>query len=108
VKEALDLCLSCKGCKGDCPVNVDVATYKSEFLSHYYEGKIKPLHAYAFGMIDRWSRMGSAMPGISNFFLNNPVTKSLIGIHPKRTLPKYAKESFKRWFQKRKKPKPNW
>jgi Fe-S oxidoreductase len=83
---------------------VDVATYKSEFLSHYYEGKIKPLHAYAFGMIDRWSRMGSAMPTISNFLLNNSLTKNLIGIHHKRSLPKYANESFKAWFRKRKAP----
>ena len=43
VKEALDLCLACKGCKGDCPVNVDMATYKAEFLSHYYEGRLRPV-----------------------------------------------------------------
>ena len=51
VKESLDLCLSCKGCKADCPVNVDMATYKSEFLSHYYEGKLRPRTAYAFGYV---------------------------------------------------------
>ena len=51
VKDALDLCLACKGCKGDCPVNVDMATYKAEFLSHYYEGRLRPLHAYALGLI---------------------------------------------------------
>ena len=49
VQEALDLCLSCKGCKRDCPVNVDMATYKAEFLSHYYEGRLRPRYAYAFG-----------------------------------------------------------
>ena len=49
VKEALDLCLACKGCKSDCPVNVDMATYKAEFLSHYYEGRLRPRHAYAMG-----------------------------------------------------------
>ena len=101
VKEALDLCLSCKGCKADCPVNVDVATYKSEFLSHYYEGKIKPLHAYAFGVIDRWSKLGSSMPAFSNFMLNTSITKNLLGIHPKRTLPMYAKKNFKDWWKKR-------
>src|SRR6202030_3640426 len=54
VKKALDLCLSCKACKSECPANVDLATYKAEFLSHFYESKARPLHAYAFGMIDRW------------------------------------------------------
>lgn len=56
VLDALDLCLSCKGCKGDCPVNVDMATYKAEFLSHYYQGRIRPRHAYAIGHIHRWAR----------------------------------------------------
>ena len=63
VKDALDLCLACKGCKGDCPVNVDMATYKAEFLSHYYEGRLRPRHAYAFGLIDRWARLASHAPG---------------------------------------------
>ena len=59
VKDALDLCLSCKGCKGDCPVNVDMATYKAEFLSHYYAGRLRPRHAYAFGLIMYWARLAS-------------------------------------------------
>jgi len=54
VKQALDLCLACKGCKGDCPVHVDMASYKAEFLAHYYAGRVRPRHAYAFGLIDRW------------------------------------------------------
>ena len=62
VKEALDLCLACKGCKGDCPVNVDMATYKAEFLSHYYEGRLRPRHAYAFGLIHWWARLASRAP----------------------------------------------
>src|SRR5438045_6100220 len=49
--DALDLCLACKGCKADCPVNVDMATYKAEFLSHYYKHRLRPIHAYAFGLI---------------------------------------------------------
>ncbi len=59
VFDALDLCLSCKGCKGDCPVNVDMATYKAEFLSHYYENRLRPRYAYAMGWIHRWARLAS-------------------------------------------------
>src|SRR5207244_13497407 len=68
VFDALDLCLSCKGCKHDCPVNVDMATYKAEFLSHYYEGRLRPRHAYAFGWIHIWSRLASAAPTIAHVF----------------------------------------
>ena len=57
--DALDLCLACKGCKGDCPVNVDMATYKAEFLSHYYERRIRPRHAYSMGLIYWWARLAS-------------------------------------------------
>src|SRR5260370_5161526 len=57
VKEALDLCLSCKGCKSDCPTNVDMAAYKAEFLSHYYRGRLRPRAAYVFGWINRWARL---------------------------------------------------
>src|ERR1700732_1235281 len=67
VKKALDLCLSCKACKSECPANVDLATYRAEFLSHYYEGKTRPLHAHAFGRIDRWARMASPISGLVNF-----------------------------------------
>jgi FAD/FMN-containing dehydrogenase len=54
VRDSLDLCLACKGCKGECPVNVDMATYKAEFLSHYYEGRLRPRHAYAMGWVPWW------------------------------------------------------
>ena len=64
VKRSLDLCLSCKACKSECPTNVDIATYRAEFLSHYYETHRRPLHAYAFGMIDRWSRL-HAVPNVA-------------------------------------------
>ncbi|HWF84137.1 MAG TPA: FAD-binding and (Fe-S)-binding domain-containing protein, partial [Vicinamibacterales bacterium] len=67
VKEALDLCLSCKGCKGECPVSVDMATYKSEFLSHYYEHRRRPRSAFAFGLIHYWARMASLIPDAVNF-----------------------------------------
>src|SRR5207248_11547020 len=58
IHDALDLCLACKGCKGDCPVNVDLATLKAEFLSHYYEGRLRPRSAYAMGLVHFWARLG--------------------------------------------------
>src|SRR5438105_15669687 len=69
VKESLDLCLACKGCKSDCPVSVDVATYKAEFLAHYYEGRIRPRQAYAMGLVANWARIASRVPGFVNFIL---------------------------------------
>jgi Fe-S oxidoreductase len=106
VKESLDLCLACKGCKHDCPVNVDMATYKSEFLSHYYEGRLRPRTAYVFGWIYWWSRIASRMPDVANFFMHAPVvsrfTKAIMGIAPQRKMPKYAKQTFKNWFGNRK------
>ena len=103
VKEALDLCLACKGCKHDCPVNVDMATYKSEFLSHYYEGRLRPRTAYVFGWIYWWSRLAALMPSVANFFLQTPgirsITKALAGIAPQRRLPQYAERSFRSWFR---------
>ncbi|HET6255246.1 MAG TPA: FAD-binding and (Fe-S)-binding domain-containing protein [Puia sp.] len=105
VKDALDLCLSCKGCKGDCPVNVDMATYKSEFLSHYYKGRLRPRSAYAFGLIYWWARLASAMPRIANFFTQTKglagIGKWLTGADPKRKIPAFARETFKDWFRKR-------
>jgi FAD/FMN-containing dehydrogenase/Fe-S oxidoreductase len=105
VKESLDLCLACKGCKSDCPVNVDMATYKAEFYSHYYEGRLRPRHAYSMGLIDVWSRLASVAPGVANFFSQTPVLRSIAkylgGISPKRTLPPFARETFKEWFFRR-------
>ncbi len=99
VKDALDLCLSCKACKTECPTNVDLATYKAEFQSHYYEGRSRPLHAYAFGLIDRWARMASRAPGVANAFARSTLTsgfaKSLLHIHPNRTLPQFATSTFR-------------
>jgi Fe-S oxidoreductase/FAD/FMN-containing dehydrogenase len=111
VKEALDLCLSCKGCKGDCPVNVDVATYKAEFLSHYWDGRVRPLHAFAFGWIDKWARVASLAPGIANALSRLPLvqgaTKKAIGIAQERKLPAFAKNTFRAWFSKRNFTKTN-
>ena len=103
VKESLDLCLACKGCKSDCPVGVDVATYKAEFLSHYYEGRVRPLNAYAFGNIDFWARLASSAPGLANLTTQLPVLRDLAkfvaGIPAQRAIPPFAPRSFKsQWF----------
>jgi FAD/FMN-containing dehydrogenase/Fe-S oxidoreductase len=105
VRESLDLCLACKGCKGDCPVNVDMATYKAEFLSHYYEGRFRPMSAYATGLIYWWSRLASRIPGIANLLTQTPPLSSMMkrvaGIAPERTLPAFASKTFKQWFHER-------
>jgi FAD/FMN-containing dehydrogenase/Fe-S oxidoreductase len=104
VKESLDLCLACKACKSECPANVDLATYKAEFLSHYYEGRRRPLHAYAFGMIDRWTELGSFAPRIANFLSSAPGSKHLmqraLGLAPQRQMPRLAHVSFQRYARK--------
>ncbi len=108
VKQSLDLCLACKGCKSDCPVNVDVATYKAEFLSHYYEGRLRPRSAYAFGNIDLWARLASNAPGLVNLTTQLPflrdIAKLLAGIPQQRTIPAFAPETFKAWFHRSHEP----
>jgi FAD/FMN-containing dehydrogenase/Fe-S oxidoreductase len=105
VKDSLDLCLACKGCKSDCPVGVDVATYKAEFLSHYYEGRLRPRSAYAFGNIDIWARLASHAPGLVNLTTQLPflrdISKMLAGIPHQRRIPAFAPETFKQWFHRR-------
>jgi FAD/FMN-containing dehydrogenase/Fe-S oxidoreductase len=105
VKEALDLCLACKGCKGDCPVNVDMATYKAEFLAHYWEGRVRPVPAYAFGWIDKWARLASLAPGFANLLTQLPVLRDLakaaVGVPHERQIPAFAPETFTSWFRKR-------
>jgi FAD/FMN-containing dehydrogenase/Fe-S oxidoreductase len=105
VKRSLDLCLSCKGCKSDCPVGVDVATYKSEFLSHYYEGRARPRSAHAFGHIDLWAQVASHVPGLVNLTTQLPLLRDLsklvAGIPKQRTIPAFAPQTFKTWFERR-------
>jgi FAD/FMN-containing dehydrogenase/Fe-S oxidoreductase len=108
VKKALDLCLACKACKSECPTNVDVATYKAEFLAHYYEGKSRPLHAYAFGMIDRWAELGSKVPWLANFFSSAPgfrhALQSVLHLAPQRKMPQLARSTFQSWAKKNRVP----
>ncbi|HZS09996.1 MAG TPA: FAD-binding and (Fe-S)-binding domain-containing protein [Blastocatellia bacterium] len=105
VKEALDLCLACKGCRGECPVQVDMATYKAEFLSHYYEGRLRPRTAWTMGHIHLWARLAALAPRLANFFTHAPVfgtlAKAVAGIHPNREIPAFAPYTFKQWFRRR-------
>src|SRR5213075_327939 len=105
VKDALDLCLACKGCKGECPVNVDMATYKAEFLSHYYEGRLRPRTAYTMGFIHRWARLASHAPRFVNLVAQTPglstLVKAVAGISQRRGLPRFADRTFVDWFRSR-------
>jgi FAD/FMN-containing dehydrogenase/Fe-S oxidoreductase len=105
VREALDLCLACKGCRSDCPVNVDMATYKAEFLSHYYAGRLRPRAAYSMGLIHWWARFASRFARVANFFAGtwpfSSVLKWLAGVSQRRRLPRFAVPTFRRWFGRR-------
>jgi FAD/FMN-containing dehydrogenase/Fe-S oxidoreductase len=107
VRDALDLCLACKGCKGECPINVDMATYKAEFLSHYYEGRLRPVHAYSVGLIHRWAGIASRIPALANFVTHAPglrnIAKELGGISRHRTIPEFAPYTFRQAFKRRQK-----
>lgn len=110
VLDALDLCLACKGCKSDCPVNVDMATYKAEFLSHYYAGRLRPRSAYSMGLIPWWARIASKAPSLANFVTQMPGIRSAAkwigGISQQREIPTFAAQSFQDWFAQRNLPSP--
>src|SRR5579863_8123188 len=110
VKASLDLCLACKGCKSDCPVGVDVATYKSEFLAHYYEGHRRPRSAYAFGNIDIWARLASKAPRLFNLTTQLPllrdIARLIAGITQQRSIPAFAPQTFRDWFSRRERGNP--
>ncbi|MEZ4433179.1 MAG: FAD-binding and (Fe-S)-binding domain-containing protein [bacterium] len=104
VLRALDLCLGCKGCKTECPVNVDLATYKSEFLAHHYRWRLRPRSAYAMGLIGRWARLAMIAPRLANLFGQrrpfSTLLKWLAGVAPARALPRFADERFRSWFDR--------
>jgi Fe-S oxidoreductase len=104
VHDSLELCLGCKGCKQECPVNVDLATYKSEFRAHHYRHRIRPRTFYSMGFIGTWARIGSKTPHLANFFSRMPglsrVAKGIAGIAPERKIPKFAAQTFLAWYEK--------
>lgn len=105
VREALDLCLSCKGCRSDCPVGVDMATYKAEFLHHHYRGRIRPAAHYAMGWLPVWLRAAAPLAGVLRHASRvRPLTalaKRLGGIAPERDLPTLAPSTFRSWWRAR-------
>jgi FAD/FMN-containing dehydrogenase/Fe-S oxidoreductase len=105
VFDSLDLCLSCKGCKSDCPVDVDMATYKAEFLSKFYKGKLRPRYAYTMGLIMLHARLAQYAPRLANLATHAPVVGDLIkklgGLTTEREMPPFARQTFKAWFQER-------
>lgn len=99
VNEALSLCLSCKACKSECPVQVDMAQYKAEFLAHHYKGRIRPLSHYIFAFADKLARWGSRFPRLTNWMLRGPMSwlvKRIAGVAPQRQLPALAEKPYTR------------
>ncbi|MGI5529807.1 FAD-binding and (Fe-S)-binding domain-containing protein [Streptomyces syringium] len=107
VREALDLCLSCKGCRSDCPVGVDMATYKAEFLRHHYAGRLRPAGHYAMGWLPVWLRVVAAArlgPVVNAALGVGPLaglSKRVAGVAAERELPELAPETFARWWRGR-------
>ncbi len=107
--EALDLCLECKACKAECDSGVDMAKLKYEFLVQYHKANGMPLRNKMFAHIDRMSRLGSRMAPFSNWAARSPIGKlaaGLLGVHPKRSLPPFARQTLPKWFESRKGREP--
>jgi FAD/FMN-containing dehydrogenase/Fe-S oxidoreductase len=105
VEEALDLCLACKGCKSDCPVHVDMASYKAEFRSRHYAQRLRPRAAYALGQIRWWAEIADHAPALANFATRTPglaaAAKMLAGVAQARAMPAFARQSFGKWWRAR-------
>ncbi|MFF7356860.1 FAD-linked oxidase C-terminal domain-containing protein [Streptomyces filipinensis] len=111
VRDALDLCLACKGCKSDCPTGVDMATLKAEFMAHHYEGRIRPMAHYSMGYLPVWARLSRIAPALANSALHAPglarLGKRLAGIDEARSAPVFAEESFVQWWRTRDHEEPD-
>ena len=105
VAQALELCLSCKGCSSDCPAGVDMATYKAEVLYQRYRRRLRPAAHYALGWLPRWAALASRAPGLANAALGHEAlaapAKRLAGIDARRPLPRFAARTFRDWFARR-------
>ena len=99
VKDSLELCLACKGCKNDCPVRVDMATYKAEFFAHHYARRLRPLRHYALGLIYWEARLAAHAPALANRLAS--LGKRLAAIAPERELPRFSKWTFRHWWNVR-------
>jgi Fe-S oxidoreductase len=103
VRQALDLCLACKACKSECPVSVDMATYKAEFLAHHYERLSRPLRAHLFGHVDWWAELGAKTPRMINALASiRPAARlvqAALGIAPDRRMPRLATQTFQAWMR---------
>jgi Fe-S oxidoreductase len=106
IYEVMDLCLSCKGCKSECPSNVDVAKLKAEFMQHYYDANGVPFRSKLIANFSRSAKLGSMAPRMYNFFVNNSVTGTLIkkmsGFATKRSMPTMNKTTLMKWYKKHK------
>jgi FAD/FMN-containing dehydrogenase/Fe-S oxidoreductase len=111
VKESLDLCLACKGCTGECPVQVDIPTYKAEFLSHYYARRRRPLNHYVLGLLPWWGPVAARAPRLVNALTHAPGLgsqgKRITGIAPERDVPRFATQTFRDWHGKRQPGQPD-
>ena len=100
LKEVFDLCLSCKACASECPSNVDVAALKSEFLYQYQEENGYSFRNSMFANNVKYNKIGSLFPSLTNLVLNTYVTKSIMGISLKRSVPKLTPKTLKSWYKK--------
>ncbi len=104
IYEILDLCLSCKACKSECPSSVDVAKMKAEFLQHYYDSNGIPLRTRAIAYISSINALGSIAPEITNFFMANSFTsgiaKKILRFAPQRSIPLLSKQTLRQSFEK--------
>jgi FAD/FMN-containing dehydrogenase/Fe-S oxidoreductase len=104
VRDALDLCLACKGCASDCPTGVDMATYKAEVLHQTYRGRLRPAAHYVLGWLPRWAALAARAPGLANRLLAGPASgpaRRLAGVDPRRPLPRIAAQTLRAWWRRR-------